>query len=289
MEYQIFQPHPLLRPLVKDYWMLTSNSDNIAPPERFLSDGGLEISFNLGDSLEYRGEKNVAIKSGTGSLFGIPNRFLHIRTGGSVHCFGIRFRPGGAYPFFSLPAVEFKNECLNLEDVWGRLGIELQEQIHAEAYHKKRIAILDSFLTGQLENIYDSDTLLENAFNLVYAARGDIRIESLAARLKIGLRRLERLFRDKVGMSPKQFCRLIRFRALFESLTRESTASWAVTAQNFGYYDQSHLIDDFHFFTDNSPGIFFRSNSTGMTLPEKNESLSDFSNTAIPEPVIIFP
>lgn len=69
---------------------------------------------------------------------------------------------------------------------------------------------------------------------------------------------LTRRFKRQVGVAPKQFCRLTRFRALFEAVYSSPRVDWAAAAVDCGYYDQAHLIAEFKEFTGLTPTEFFR-------------------------------
>jgi AraC-like DNA-binding protein len=53
------------------------------------------------------------------------------------------------------------------------------------------------------------------------------------------------VFRDTVGVSPKAFARLARFRRALRAARDNAPASWASIAASAGYYDQAHLIAEF--------------------------------------------
>jgi methylphosphotriester-DNA--protein-cysteine methyltransferase len=71
--------------------------------------------------------------------------------------------------------------------------------------------------------------------------------------LGISQRRFIELFRREVGMTPKQYCRVRRFRdtaiaawTLHRPGARAATAfDWSSFALDHGYADQSHLIREF--------------------------------------------
>jgi transcriptional regulator GlxA family with amidase domain len=74
-------------------------------------------------------------------------------------------------------------------------------------------------------------------------AHGDIAIETVAQVIGISRRQLERRFKREIGLSPKQFCRILRFQKVFASLETNDPA-WPDVAAACGYYDQAHLIRD---------------------------------------------
>ena len=59
----------------------------------------------------------------------------------------------------------------------------------------------------------------------------------------LGERRLERAFRDRVGVSPKRLARILRFRSAYVALARGGAQ--AAVAFDAGYADQAHLLRDF--------------------------------------------
>ena len=94
---------------------------------------------------------------------------------------------------------------------------------------------------------------------------GVVTIQQLEDKFHISRRWLEKQFAAQIGMSPKDFVRITRFNALLAHLMTISArfqdvpcVCWCEMIDKFGYYDQSHLIHDFHDFTGQSPTQFFK-------------------------------
>jgi AraC-like DNA-binding protein len=66
------------------------------------------------------------------------------------------------------------------------------------------------------------------------------------------------LFRDEVGLSPKQFFRVRRLSRVIQRTRNEERPDWALLAQAYGYCDQAHLCRDFQQFVGVSPTVFMR-------------------------------
>jgi len=71
-------------------------------------------------------------------------------------------------------------------------------------------------------------------------------VSTVAADLGVSERHLRRVFRDAVGVSPKEFAKLVRFDRAISAAHADVRASWASIAAATGYYDQAHLIGEFH-------------------------------------------
>ena len=59
-----------------------------------------------------------------------------------------------------------------------------------------------------------------------------------------------------MGLSPKAVCRLARFRAAVSVLQREPERAWTDIAYDCGFYDQSHLVNEFQALAGLAPGDF---------------------------------
>jgi transcriptional regulator GlxA family with amidase domain len=66
---------------------------------------------------------------------------------------------------------------------------------------------------------------------------------------------MQRLFLRQVGVSPKLLCRIVRFQRIFAAW-RADPSSLARVALECGYFDQSHLVRDFHDFAGAPPAGF---------------------------------
>jgi AraC-like DNA-binding protein len=67
-------------------------------------------------------------------------------------------------------------------------------------------------------------------------------------------------------VSPKQLCRSLRFKSVFEHLAASPSDSWTSTALACGYYDQSHMVRDFKHYTGASPAAYFARPEPGRRL-----------------------
>jgi AraC-like DNA-binding protein len=60
-----------------------------------------------------------------------------------------------------------------------------------------------------------------------------------------------------VGLSPRAFGRLARLHACLRVLRSERSPSWPQLALEAGFYDQSHLVNEFQALCGLSPRAFF--------------------------------
>lgn len=78
-------------------------------------------------------------------------------------------------------------------------------------------------------------------------------IDYLATTSCLSTRQFERVFKDRIGLSPKFFSCLVRFANAWVAKEGSPTLSWFAIAHQCGYYDQMHLIRDFKEFAGTNP------------------------------------
>jgi len=61
------------------------------------------------------------------------------------------------------------------------------------------------------------------------------------------------LFKRRVGLTPKRFCRIRRFQRALANIRSPEAIDWADVACAGGYFDQAHLINDFAAFSGMNP------------------------------------
>jgi transcriptional regulator GlxA family with amidase domain len=80
-------------------------------------------------------------------------------------------------------------------------------------------------------------------------------VDQLARESCVSVRQLERQFRERTGLSPKLYARLVRFSKAWIMREKNGGLSWLHIAHACAYADQMHMIRDFKYFAGVTPGI----------------------------------
>jgi AraC-like DNA-binding protein len=225
---------------------------------------GFEFTFNMADTIEIINcdgrEKHISASGITGPM----SRPMRIRSTGAINLFGICFHPGGGYPFFRYPAHEMVDLYTDADDLWGSKGRAFVEQIHNDCgTTQARIEAVNAYLSRCLKSNLREDVVTQKAIETIESCKGRIAVEQLARQLGLSSRHLTRKFKEQIGISPKHLCRNIRFKQVYKRIEAASHYNWADVALAFGYYDQSHFINEFKYFTGKSPETYFLSSPNG--------------------------
>lgn len=262
MLFQEHEPAPSLRPYIRYYWTLETKTPPVTNSDQRVLTEGLEFIFNLAAPIEIvNGDGPAKITSEAG-ITGPMTRPMRLRSTAPIHLFGICFRPGGGYPFFGAPAHELVDQCPGVGDLWGAEGRRFVGRIQNDCRTtKSRIETIDVYLSDLLEKYSRDDTAINAAMEAIEHAKGRITIDRLARFLGMSCRHLERRFKTRIGVTPKQLCRNIRFKHVYKRIETSPHINWADLALSCGYYDQAHLINEFKYFTGASPAKYFETSS----------------------------
>lgn len=97
------------------------------------------------------------------------------------------------------------------------------------------------------------DATIAGAVAALRDGNGRQRIDSVARAAGLGLRSLQTRFRREVGLTPKEFARLMRLRATLRALDADQDRL-SVLAVDSGFSDQSHATRELRRFTGLAPG-----------------------------------
>jgi len=258
MRYIEFRPAPALADSIKCFWFLESASAPSASPERILPDGCTEIVFHLADPFDQYFSDGTTARQPLALLVGQMRRHLLIQPTGRVRVLGIRFWPGGAYAFVTVPQNEIAGSVIPLDSLWGAIASELHSRIADAATPVESVRQLETVLLARLARFSRPDDQVLNAIKLIFRSGGCLPVESLAEDMGMSLRKLDRTFNTRVGLPPKALCRIVRFQRVLRQLEQsESGRDWVQIALDCGYYDQSHFIKEFGAIAGKGPTSYF--------------------------------
>ena len=223
-----------------------------------LPDGAIEIIFSLGDAQKLCAQGDFA-KHTTfrrSWISGERTTPIVIDEIGYVDLFGIRLRPGGAWPFLGIPLCEFTDQVVELDSVLGDEVRYLRDQLGESADDEARFDLLETWLVNRARSRTPPTRSVSYALRLIWDDPSKTRIKHIAAEIGISHKHLLREFDRCVGLTPKICARLCAFQRVIQSVGQRDKIDWANTATKCGYYDQAHLIREFHSFSGFTPADY---------------------------------
>ena len=243
-------PAPLLRGLVATNYH--GFEELAAGPVRRREGPGSSVVLILsfGEEWLIDGERLTSFAAGL--------RRHQVTTEHAGHSFGmhVNLAPPAARMLFRMPLHELAERAVPLEDVLG--DPSLAERLHAADSWPTRFRLLDAVLEKWFADAQGPSAEIVWAWGQLAASGGRIPVNALCSELGWSRKRIAARFREEVGLPPKTVARLLRFERARSLAERSRRPDWARLALDCGYYDQSHLINDFRSFTGRTPETFFQ-------------------------------
>lgn len=264
MHYEEFRPEPSLAPFIHCYWFLSEPDAAHTPGalQPIVPDGRMELVVNLADRF-HRHHRAGSIERQPASLFaGQITRSILVQPTGTIDLVGVRFRPAGAASILPLPPAELREHLVDSAILRPDMIRDLPDRLHVARDVPARLRTLNRHFARLRPRWTGPDPGLEAALDRIIHSHGRLRIGALAAYLGMSRRTLERRFDAGVGMTPKLFARITRFQHAFRQIQQTGPGTFSHVAHRCGYFDQAHLIRDFHDFAGTSPSRFFATRPT---------------------------
>ena len=253
---QLYEPHPALKGFVNNIVIHevkfetteTQHTFSVPPlPEHFL----MFFVRDNPDAEDMAMKKKETLSS---SIVVGPNINRHIMTPGRNHLMiKVGFQPGGLYRFLGIPMSELLcKDAFNGIDILGKEMNEVNDQLKQGGSFIEMKIIVESFLLNHT-SILKQALPIDQVLPLLIKERGLLKIDQLASHACLSIRQFERVFQQRIGLPPKHFSRMVRFAQAWIMKEQKPGIRWIKIAHECGYFDQMHLIRDFHEFAGVNP------------------------------------
>lgn len=172
---------------------------------------------------------------------------------GKVKSIMVFFQPAGMYRLFAFDMSKLTNASMDLHEFLGieRAHVLLQKLKHAEC-NETIVDILNQFFISHLPET--DDTLdIKNMLDFIHMHSGNVSVKEIEKHCYMQRRSVERSFHIKVGLSPKTYAKIFRFKCLLGYLKQHPDITWSQLSMQNGYFDQSHMIRYFKEYLKVSP------------------------------------
>ena len=237
---------------------------------------GVDLIINLGAPLRVPNRPGASGVFGRGRVWvvGPQDSHLHTVRGGDGTSnrledkafLAARLSLPAAAGLFRGALPDLRNEIVDLDCILGREVDPLLDAVDAAPTREARFARLAEFLRPRLRAGV-TDALVWEACRRISAEEGGASISRLAKRLDTTRKTLAKRFGAALGLPPKHFARLTRFRAAMTQIgSAPQDAGWAQIAAAAGYFDQSHFLREFREFTGVLPSAYAQRGTPDQTV-----------------------
>jgi AraC-like DNA-binding protein len=166
----------------------------------------------------------------------------------------VGFHPGGLYRLLGLSLSEMVDESYDATEILAKEQDELNEQLQEAPHFDAINKLVGDFLLRKSKTLKKA-LPFDNAMLELLKLNGNVPIEQIASLACLGLRQFERVCKERIGMPPKLFARIVRFSNAYRLREGNASINWTHIAYECGYFDQMHMIRDFKEFAGVAPGV----------------------------------
>lgn len=228
-----FEPKASLKNLIDYIWIM--QSDFLTDENRkdiIMPLGHINMIFNYESEyalIEGKRERVIPDVAIIGQIKDAKN----VRYGPSVRQIGISLTPEGFVECFKMPGIGIAEQIIDADDFDTTLRV-LRDEIESLIGMDAKLEKMYQWVESKAVSDKNSSRLGEMSAYIMHHCE-HLNIGDMAAFFSVSVSALERFFKKYVGLTPKTYGEIVKFRKNIEG------AEWRESMRNY-YYDQSHLM-----------------------------------------------
>ena len=245
----------------KDYQECVVNYKNISVLyyQFYTSDDHTVVIADGCADIQFCCDENGASSTVWGSV--LNPQYVKFNAGTTYY--GMRLSTSISRRFSLFHYSELINQGALLSEINADWKVFSDKIVQAKSF-KERIALSQNLLSKFDVFTPSPMDYVDFSINKILENSGCLKISDLADSIGISERLLREKFTCEVGMSPKQYSRIVRFQNIIENIVVDDKGGLHSNGASSGmlsnlvssYYDESHLSKEVKYFTDMTPKVF---------------------------------
>ncbi len=254
----IFQAHIPRPPLDKfiGVFIYFERVEHAHAVDRFLPNGDTEILIDFHDTPQFIYDNN-SLKEIQAChhiwASGVRTEPITIPSGNGAAMMVISLKKGMAAPFFPFPMEEISDCVVDADLIWGSDFGDLRERLLDETDIGRRFFMVEEFLLWKFSSRLNVNPCVEFAVNEMTHRPDNLSIARMNEKIGYSQKHFTEMFRKNIGVTPKSYLKIMRFQKAVRTIDEADSIEWDMIAQECGFYDQAHFINDFKHFSGFTP------------------------------------
>jgi AraC-like DNA-binding protein len=218
------------------------------PPTPFQS-----LIFYCNDPISMgRADKQYFDKQPLTVLTGPQFSRVNIKVSRRLNAIRVDFLPGAMYRMLGIPMNELFDGGFDAVDFFGAEMKSINNQLQHISDMEEGKNIVEKFLLEKTTRL-KKNLPFDSAMCVLLKNNGIMSVEQTASLACLSLKQFERKCKERIGLGPKTYARILRFSKAYRLHEAFPNLSWTKITYEAGYYDQMHLIRDFKIFAGVNP------------------------------------
>lgn len=260
MQQTIFHPTKALAPFISHYVFLTSDeSDYKGVLVKDFPRTAMDILLVFNGSLQIIRDQDQPLQLSNYDFIGMFDKAYKVQIPKNFFGLHIRFKANGIYPLTKLPLSLAFNKHISLLDFIGTSIKDLYDELGHVNNYPEIIKKLESWLLP----FYQPEQLhyrLNHGLELVENSKGLIKVKALSEALNTNYKTIDRWFQKKIGVTPKTYLQITRFKNVIASIENSESTDWLQITHDYEFHDQAHFIKSFKQFAGITPASYLKEN-----------------------------
>ncbi|MBU3822066.1 helix-turn-helix transcriptional regulator [Flavobacteriaceae bacterium XHP0103] len=269
VRFSEYQPAVPLRAFVQSFWIgdFNVNSENNFQ-QAVIPNGCVELIIHLTNDHCELVKEDSWNKSPEFTLIGLQTKSYNVKFNDLVKVFGIRFNPEGIYNIFGVPPSYFTSTFEDSKDVLGVDFDDYCSRLRELKSVEEQIELTENYLFEKLRKALTVGIdYIKIASGIIRRHHGLITLDDLIKQIPIGARQLQREFKNKFGITAKEYMRLSRLNAIQNYMQTNTAINLTALTYEQGFSDQSHFTKEFKMLTGVNPKKFLNSRQDFIVIP----------------------
>jgi len=250
-----------INPYVKDIYFIENSDKKAFTQLPFYADGFPGIVFSESQEPFSLQPKNKIVSNFY--LYGQTIDPISLDVNGSFKLIVFKLYPFAVRLLLGVNPKELNDDCFDLLQIKSIDTNKTVNNLESETDINKKVQIMSDYLLRLVEVASkNSDSRIKLATNLIINSKGMLSIKSIREQLFITERTFERHFTREIGITPKQFSKIIQFSTSRNQITDDDYYNLTEISYDIGFSDQSHFIRTFKKYTGKTPSEYQKQLST---------------------------
>lgn len=223
-------------------------------PVQLHPNGHFELIFQLHGDVEHLTSSTNSswVKRPKQFIGGLHNQSYSIKPiSDDTRIISVRIKAKHTRNFVNDHLHYFKNKVVSLDDICHRDSLAEINDLSPDSAPADIVHCIERFLKDQVQD--QKPSVIHLALSEMEGLNGFVNIEKIASMCALSSPQFRKRFNAEVGMSPKEYCKILRFNSALRVTKQFPNLSLTEIAHSLGYFDQSHFIKDFKSITSHPP------------------------------------
>ena len=190
-------------------------------------------------------------------FMGPHTHVIHRYPGSVTLVYQVIFLPGIISQLINTSSDVLTNKYLDAEDLFGKNVHVTNEQLYYAKNYSEMTCIVERFLIELIKKSKQKKHTVDELSKAMISENEKFSLDKFIKDACLSHRQVDRKFKERIGLAPKQFLQLARFDRAFRMKNRFPQMDWLSIALYCGFYDYQHLAKDYKEFTNFTPVQFF--------------------------------